>query len=151
LAVTYHYIGLALGSFLIGFVSQWLKSRKKVLYYSLAFLVFIVGLFFIAEGKSTTYFYFLVAALGIGAGYWAVFITMASEQFGTNLRATVTTTVPNFVRGATVPITSSVLFLSHSIGLLNAGIVVGGVCFILAFIALFLLEETFNKDLDYLE
>ncbi len=151
LAVTYHYIGLALGSFLIGFVSQWLKSRKKVLYYSLAFLVFIVGLFFIAEGKSTTYFYFLVAALGIGAGYWAVFITMASEQFGTNLRATVTTTVPNFVRGATVPITSSVLFLSHSIGLLNAGIVVGGVCFILAFIALFLLEETFNKDLDYVE
>ncbi len=151
LAVTYHYIGLALGSFLIGFVSQWLKSRKKVLYYSLAFLVFIVGLFFIAEGKSTRYFYFLVAALGIGAGYWAVFITMASEQFGTNLRATVTTTVPNFVRGATVPITSSVLFLSHSIGLLNAGIVVGGVCFILAFIALFLLEETFNKDLDYVE
>ncbi len=151
LSVTYHYIGLAIGSFLIGFVSQWLKSRKKVLYYSLGFLIIFIGLFFFAEGKSTSYFYFLIAALGIGAGYWAVFITTASEQFGTNLRATVTTTVPNFVRGATVPITSSVLLLSSSVGLLKAGIIVGVVCFVLAIIALFLLEETFNKDLDYVE
>ncbi len=92
-----------------------------------------------------------MAILGLGAGYWAVFITMASEQFGTNIRATVTTTVPNFVRGATVPITSSVLFLSHKYGLINSAIIVGIVCFVLAIIALFLIKETYNKDLDYVE
>jgi len=151
LAVTWHYVGLAFGSFIVGFVSQWLKSRKKVLYYSLAFTLLFVILFFTAYGASPTWFYFIIAMLGIGAGYWAVFITTASELFGTNLRATVTTTVPNFVRGATVPITSSVLFLSHNFGLLNAGIIVGIVCFVLALIALILIEETFNKNLDYVE
>jgi len=76
---------------------------------------------------------------------------MASEQFGTNIRATVTTTVPNFVRGATVPITSSVLLLSKHYGLIHAGIIVGIICFMLAIVALFFIKETYNKDLDYIE
>jgi MFS family permease len=150
-AVSYHYIGIAIGSFLIGFVSEWIHSRKKVVYFSLLFLMIFTAMYFLMNGLSTTLFYVVIAALGVGAGYWAVFITMASEQFGTNIRATVTTTVPNFVRGATVPITSSVLFLSSKYGLVNAGIIVGIFCFVLAFIALYLIKETYNKNLDYVE
>ena len=150
-AVSYHYIGIALGSFFIGFLSQWLKSRKKALYLSLAFLFVFTCLYFYNSGISSTMFYVFITLLGFGAGYWAVFITTASEQFGTNIRATVTTTVPNFVRGATVPITSSVLLLTKSYGLINAGIIVGAVCFGLALIALFLIKETYGKDLDYTE
>jgi len=150
-AVSYHYIGIATGSLLIGFFSEWIKSRRKVVYFSLFFLIIIISILLFSNGLSLGIFYAIMGILGLGAGYWAVFIIMASEQFGTNIRATVTTTVPNFVRGATVPITSSVLFLSHKYGLVNAGIIVGTVCFILAIIALSLIKETYNKDLDYVE
>lgn len=150
-AVMYHYIGAAVGSFLWGLISQWLKSRKKALFIALIFLVVFTFTFFVSFRFSATIFYIIIAMLGVAQGYWAVFITTSSEQFGTNLRATVTTTTPNFVRGATVPITSLVLLLSTHFGLLNAGIIVGTVCAILAFVAVFLLEETYNKDLDYVE
>lgn len=150
-AVMYHYIGAAVGSFFWGLISQWLKSRKRALIIALIFLVIFTFIFFVSFRFSVTIFYVIIAMLGVAQGYWAVFITTSSEQFGTNLRATVTTTTPNFVRGATVPITSLVLLLSTYVGLLNAGIIVGTVCIILAFIAVFLLEETYNKDLDYVE
>ncbi len=150
-AVSYHYVGIAVGSFLIGFMSEWVKSRKKVVFYSILLLIVFATFLLIPFGISVTMFYVLITLLGVGAGYWAVFITMASEQFGTNIRATVTTTVPNFVRGATVPITSSVLLLSKSIGLVNAAIVVGVICFIAALWALNLVKETYNKNLDYME
>lgn len=150
-AVSYHYIGIAIGSFFIGFLSQWMKSRKKVLYLSMSFLLLFTIIFFYFRGMTSTMFYMIIGILGFGAGYWAVFITTASEQFGTNIRATVTTTVPNFVRGATVPITSSVLFLSKYYGLVNAGIIVGAVCFLLGIIALYLIKETYGNDLDYTE
>ncbi len=150
-AVMYHYIGASVGSFIWGLVSQWLKSRKKSLFIALIFLIIFTFIYFDSIKFSATIFYVIIAMLGVAQGYWAVFITTASEQFGTNLRATVTTTTPNFVRGATVPITSSVLLLSKYYGLLNAGIIVGAICIILAIIALFLLEETYNKDLDYVE
>lgn len=150
-AVSYHYIGIAFGSLFLGFASQWLKSRKKVLFYSILLLMVIIGMFFLSYGKSAVYFYALIIAMGFGTGYWSVFVTTASEQFGTNLRATVTTTVPNFVRGATVPITSLVLFLAPQVGLLNAGIIVGVICFALALVALYLIQETYHKNLDYIE
>jgi MFS family permease len=150
-AVSYHYIGIAVGSLLIGFISEWAKSRKKMVYFSIAFLAIFTGIFFSSHGFTSSMFYVIITLLGVGAGYWAVFITMASEQFGTNIRATVTTTVPNFVRGATVPITSSVLLLSKHYGLIQAGIIVGIICFILAIVALFFIKETYNKDLDYIE
>lgn len=150
-AVMYHYIGASIGSFLIGFLSQWLKSRKKSLFVSLAALTCFTVIYFAASGFSSTFFYVVVTVLGVAQGYWAVFITVASEQFGTNLRATVTTTVPNFVRGATVPISASVLLLKDSYNLWVAGVVVGAVCLVLAFFALYYLEETYGKDLDYQE
>lgn len=150
-SVSYHYTGIAIGSLFIGFLSQWMKSRKQVLYISMIFMFIVAGLFFFLKGLSPSVFYMLIAVLGFWAGYWAVFITTASEQFGTNIRATVTTTIPNFVRGATVPITSSVLILSKEYGLVNAGIIVGVICFILGFVALFLIKETYGNELDYVE
>lgn len=150
-AVSYHYMGIAIGSLLIGFISEWMKSRKKVVLFSMIFLIVIITIVLMPLGLSVGFFYLLMALLGVGAGYWAVFITMASEQFGTNIRATVTTTVPNFVRGATVPITSSVLFLSQNYGLVNSAIIVGIICFAAGLIALFMVKETYNKNLDYME
>lgn len=150
-AVMWHYIGASIGSFLTGFISQWLKSRKKSLFIALIFLIIFTFWYFNAFESSAILFYFIIFMLGVAQGYWAVFITTASEQFGTNLRATVTTTVPNFVRGATVPISSSVLFLSNKWDLLSAAAIVGTICITLAVISLFVLDETYHKDLDYIE
>jgi len=110
IAVMWHYVGISLGSFLIGLISQKLHSRKKALMLSLFSLILILICYFSISGSSAGMFYFVVFVMGLAHGYWTVFITTASEQFGTNLRATVTTTVPNFVRGAIVPISMAVLF-----------------------------------------
>jgi len=147
----WQYVGLSIGSFLTGFLSQWLHSRKKSLFIALAFLIVFTTWYFSSSGSSAFTFYLIITLLGVAQGYWAVFITTASEQFGTNLRATVTTTVPNFVRGATIPITLSVLFLKEKYSLLTAGTIVGIVCISMAVVAVFLIEETFHKDLDYIE
>ena len=150
-AVMWQYVGLSIGSFLTGFLSQWLHSRKKSLFIALTFLIVFTTWYFSSFGSSSFTFYLIITLLGVAQGYWAVFITTASEQFGTNLRATVTTTVPNFVRGATIPITLSVLFLKNKYDLLTAGTIVGAVCIGLAVIAVFQIGETFDKDLDYTE
>lgn len=150
-AVMWQYIGLSVGSFLTGFLSQWLRSRKKSLFIALVFLIGFTAWYFNSSGSTAFVFYLIICLLGVAQGYWAVFITTASEQFGTNLRATVTTTVPNFVRGATIPISMSILFLKDKFDLLTAGVIVGSVCLGVAVVAVFLLEETFDKDLDYVE
>jgi len=150
-AVMWHYVGVSLGSFVIGFISQWLHSRKKSLLVSFALLIIFTFLYFNAANYTSFMFYVILFFLGIAQGYWTVFITTASEQFGTNMRATVTTTVPNFVRGATVLISMSVLYLKDVSDLLTAAAVVGFICIGLAVIATFLIEETFDKDLDYIE
>lgn len=150
-AVMWHYIGASIGSILTGLLSQWLRSRRKSLFIALVFLIVFTFWFFSAFQVSAFVFYFILFMLGIAQGYWAVFITTASEQFGTNLRATVTTTTPNFVRGATVPISASVLFIQDRWGLWTAGAIVGTVCIGLAVFAVFMIEETYDKDLDYIE
>ena len=90
-------------------------------------------------------------ALGLATGYWAVFMTIAAEQFGTNMRATVTTTVPNFVRGAVVPLTLSFTALQGPLGLQGSAITLGVVTLGLAAFAIRNLRETFGKDLNYFE
>jgi MFS family permease len=150
-ALMYCYIGLAFGELGSGYLSQRMQSRKK------AFSIFIgaslasVLYYYTLQGASTEQFYIAVFVLGIFCGYWTLFITMAAEQFGTNIRATVATTAPNFVRGAVVPITSSFIILKGSVGVLYAGAIVGVVSFSLAILALVLTHDTFHKDLDYIE
>lgn len=150
-SILFTYIGLIFGDFASGFLSQIIKSRKKVvmIFISLTFLFVLVYLF--TSGLTLTMFYGLCVLLGFSIGYWAVFVTTASEQFGTNLRSTVTTTVPNFIRGSIVPITIAFSFLRVSMGMIHAALVVGIISVLIAFFATYKLEETYGKDLNYLE
>ena len=150
-AVMACYIGISFGDLLCGWMSQMLKSRKKIviLYLILGLCTILTILY--SKGLSPEMFVFLCFILGTCSGYWALFVTIASEQFGTNIRATVTTTVPNFVRGAVIPITLSFKGLEPTYGTIQSAMLVGLVCLALAFISILYLRETFGKDLDYLE
>ncbi len=149
--IMFCYTGLSLGDFLSGWVSQVLKSRKKTVYIFVGFAIIYTIIYLNISGLSSLSFYILCLLLGFGGGFWAVFVTMASEQFGTNIRATVTTTVPNFVRGALIPITVGFKALIPSFGLVNAAMIVGVICYGAALWATYKIEETFSKDLDYIE
>lgn len=150
-SIKYSYIGLALGDLASGFLSQYFKSRKKILLAFLILTIVSIALYFSIASTSLFMFYLVCALLGFSIGYWAIFITIASENFGTNIRATVTTSVPNFVRGSVVPL---VLVFENTRGLLGIEkslIAIGFFSMMISFIALYNIEETFGKDLDYLE
>ena len=150
-AVLYLYLGCALGDFASGGLSQGLRSRRKVALLFMLAVAALVALYLTDRGGSLNGFYALCFALGFASGYWAIFVTMASEQFGTNVRATVTTTVPNFVRGSLDPMLSCFQFLKARVGILAGAGALGGIVLALAVVALALLDETYGKDLDYLE
>jgi len=150
-AVMYHYIGAAIGSIITGFISQKLKSRKKALVIALFFLGLFCAWYFSSSGVSPQLFYIIIFIMGLAMGYWAVFVTVASEQFGTNIRSTVTTTVPNFVRGATVLMIIWWNYMSVGMGIVQSAVIVAAVVIPLAIVATFFLDETYGKDLDYME
>lgn len=150
-AIFYHYIGASMGSMVISLISQQLKSRKKAIAIALSALTAISGWYFMSYGVSADRFYFILFVLGMAMGYWSIFVTVASEQFGTNIRSTVTTSVPNFVRGSAVLMLISWQALEPSFGIINAAIIVGSVVVTLALIALSFLDETYGKDIDYVE
>ena len=150
-AVMFCYLGLVLGDLASGLLSQALKSRKQVVLIFLLLTIAGIGWYFLARGVSPTMFYAICTFLGFGSGYWAIFVTIAAEQFGTNLRATVATTVPNFVRGMVVPITLLFQFCRKQFGLEAGALLVGALCLAIALFSLWRLKETFHKDLDYFE
>jgi hypothetical protein len=152
-AVMYSYLGLCVGDILSGVLSQLLRSRKKVvMIYLLIDIMLVVYFFFFMHGASATTFYMLVFLLGAATGFWALFVTIAAEQFGTNIRSTVTNTTPNFVRGS-VPLIMGLfqLMVAYSISSTVSGIVIGLICLSLSFWAIFNMPETFGKELDYVE
>jgi MFS family permease len=150
-AVLAVYSGLILGDFGSGFLSQLMKSRKQVLLgFVLATAVGLAAYFTIGR-LSLFAFYAVCVFLGVATGYWAVFVTVASEQFGTNIRATVTTTAPNFVRGSLVPVTLLFEALRGPLGVSAAALAVGAGTLVIALVALLGLPETYGKDLDYVE
>lgn len=150
-AIMYAYIGLSFGDLVSGLLSQYLRSRRKVVLIYLAGTTLLVAVFLFTKGLGTGFYYFLCFLLGCGTGYWALFVTIASEQFGTNIRATVTTTVPNFVRGAVVPITLAYKSLESMLGSIPGAVIVGIVCIGLAGMATRYISETFSVDLNYIE
>jgi hypothetical protein len=113
--------------------------------------IIILVYLFASSGKSGTWFYTICFMVGLASGYWALFVTIAAEQFGTNIRSTVTTTVPNFVRGSVIPITASFNFLENTSGPVFSALIVGSVCVGLAAWSTYQIKETFAKDLDYIE
>ncbi|MCE2843881.1 MAG: MFS transporter [Chitinophagaceae bacterium] len=153
-SVMFAYVGIATGDLIIGYVSQYFKSRKKALL--LFYLLNIVGmvLFFSALNDSDDRMYAICGFLGFSTGYWAIFNQMAAEQFGTNLRATAATTIPNMVRGA-LPLINLLFLdiLQKSLGwsIIQSGIFTGAIVMGITLIAFVFTEETYHKDLDYLE
>lgn len=150
-SVMWSYIGLSIGDLLSGLLSQLLRSRRKVIFLYMAFLSAMVLVFLFDRGVDLPWFYIMCMVLGISTGFWALFVTVASEQFGTNLRSTVTNTAPNFVRGAVIPITYAFDALRTSWSGVMAALVVGVVCIGLSLWATWYVEETFHKDLDHVE
>ncbi len=151
-AIMYHYTGASIGSLIWSMLSQYLHSRKKALWFALATLIVFTSCYFFAFGFTSIMFYLIIFFLGISQGYWTVFVTVASEQFGTNMRATVTTTVPNFVRGSVTLLTLWFKDMkSSSLGMWNAALIIGVFCILLSLFSLYKLSETFGKSLDYVE
>lgn len=151
-AVMYSYAAISISSLFAGILSMWLKSRKKVLY--LYYVIMAIGIwwFFNLQGASLFSFYMVTIVLGIGAGFWTIFVTMAAEQFGTNIRATVATTVPNMVRGSLAVIVSPLfVWLQTHVNYVQAGWITGIFVIVIGLIAVYISEETYHKDLDYLE
>ena len=153
-AIMYAYTAIAIGDILIGLVSQYFKSRKKALYLFYGLTILSVILFFSPLNQNDTAMYFICALLGFSTGFWAIFVTMGAEQFGTNLRATAATTIPNMVRGA-LPL-MNLLFLdlfqkSWGWSLTQSGVVTGVLVIGITLVAAYFTEETFHKDLNYLE
>jgi MFS family permease len=153
-SIMFAYAAIAIGDIAVGFVCQFFKSRKKglLLYYLLC--IASLFLFFSTYNNSDSTMYAYCALLGFSTGFWAIFVTMGAEQFGTNLRATAATTIPNMVRGA-LPLVN-MLFLdlfqkAWHWDIIKAGIVTGIVVMSVTLIAFYFTEETYHKDLDYIE
>ncbi len=166
-AVMYSYFGLAAGDLSSGFLSQWFRSRKKIVAAFILLTMAFIVLFLFTPFDSPGMFYMNCFAIGVGVGYWAVFVTIAAEQFGTNLRSTVATTVPNFIRGTTIPIVMAFQSLRHLIqnhytplvgeaealrhGLIYGALIVGVVTVVIALVSLRSIEETYGRDLNFEE
>ena len=153
-AIMYAYVGIAIGDILIGLISQYFKSRKKALYLFYVLTILSGILFFSSWVSNDERMYMVCTALGFSTGFWAIFVTMGAEQFGTNLRATAATTIPNMVRGA-LPLINllfkNVFQDSWKWGLVKSAVITGILVMTVTLIAAYFTEETFHKDLDYVE
>jgi len=153
-AIMYAYAAIAIGDILVGLISQYFTSRKKALYLFYFFAI-ISGIYFFSGAiKNDTSMYIACAALGFSTGFWAIFVTMGAEQFGTNLRATAATTIPNMVRGS-LPLIN-LMFVNwfqniNGWSFVNSAIVTGIIVMVVTLIAAYFTEETFHKDLNYVE
>jgi predicted MFS family arabinose efflux permease len=149
--IMFIYFGLAAGDLLSGLISDKLQSRRKTVlgFLAISLIVSTLYLFGMAKTSSSIYFLFLIA--GFGIGYIAMFLTMTAEQFGTNLRATATTSVPAIVRGLLIPMTLGFQALKPTMGVIGSALLIGATTYLIAFISLYWMEETYGKDLGYLE
>ncbi len=145
------YVGISLGDFLSGSMSQLFKTRKKVVFVFLTLTFISMLVFLLNTGWTASNFYILCIFFGIFTGYWVIFVTIAAEQFGTNLRATVTTSVPNMVRGSLILITIIFQWLRGSVGIVNSALILAVIVVGFAYIALYNLDETYGRDLNFTE
>lgn len=149
--IMYTYVGISVGGVFAGLLAQVSKSRKSTMNMFLLLSAISVMFYLSAKGITPNQFIWLCLFMGFAVGYWATFVTIASEQFGTNIRSTVTTTVPNFVRGSLIPINFAFTFLMGHFGRINAGYMMMILLTLISLGALSQLEESFDKDLDYIE
>ncbi len=151
LGIVFTYLGLSFGDLLSSLLSQYFKSRKKTITAYLYLTVIISAFYLFVHPVSSFTFYFLCFALGSATGYWALFVSMSAELFGTNIRATVASTTPNFVRGAVVPLILSFKAMEGSLGSVLAAVILGIITIGLALVSARYLQESFGKDLNFQE
>jgi MFS family permease len=149
--ILWAYLGVVVGDVCSGLISQFLRSRTRTIMGFQALLAASIVLFFAIAPRGPEAFYGMMCLVGAATGYWAIFVTTASEQFGTNLRATAATSAPNFVRAMAVPITSIWLAMKPGMGAVQATLTLGVCCVALGMVAALAMDETFHRDLDYLE
>ncbi len=151
LAIMWAYAGISAGDFISGFLSHWLESRKKAI--AIMMGMSLLGVFFYLFGGMQSAFtlYATCVWLGFWTGYWAMFVTVGAEQFGTNLRATAATTVPNMVRGSVAGMITLFGFFKQSYSVVWAAAFVGILIYVIGFYSTFTIAETHDKDLDFLE
>ncbi len=150
-AVMFSYLGLAVGDLVSGFTSQAIHSRKKVIFSFIILTLVFILVYLFSPFKTPTFFYINCFCIGVSVGYWALFVTVAAEQFGTNLRSTVATSVPNIIRGTVVPITIIFKSLRVEVGFIQGALIIGVTTVVIALIALRFVDETFGRDLNFEE
>ncbi|PWJ59390.1 MFS transporter [Dyadobacter jejuensis] len=151
LTIMWCYVGLSVGDFASGFISHWLKSRKKAVFIMMSLTLMATVVFLYGGIHQAKHLYSIAAILGLGIGYWAMFVTIGAEQFGTNLRATAATTVPNMVRGTVIAMTTLYGGFKGSFSIIESGALVGMLCFAIGFYSILTIPETHDRDLDFLE
>jgi MFS family permease len=151
MAIMWAYVGISAGDLLSGFISHWMESRKKAIAFMMGMSLLGVLYYLFGGIKSVQTVYITCVWLGFWTGYWAMFVTVGAEQFGTNLRATAATTIPNMVRGSVAIMTTLFVWLKPSAGAIMAGAIVAAICYGIGFYSTLTVEETHNKDLDFLE
>ena len=149
--IAFCYLGLFVGDILAGVASQVLQSRKRPLGVFIGLSCIFSYVFLTRTGITVNEFYGLILMMGISGGYWILLLTSATERFGTNLRATVTTTIPNFIRGAVVPMSTLFIALTDRYGTITAATLVGILACTLAGLSLLAIKESFHDDLDFIE
>lgn len=154
-ALMLQYAALVFGDMGAGFLSNYIKSRKKTLmiYYGITTL-FIILFFALRGGGSAFNMYLLCMGLGFGSGISVVYITMSAEQFGTNLRATTAISVPNLVRGMLPLVLVLFQFLRSEIvfnDYITGAWVTGAIVLVIGFISVLYTKETYGKELDFVE
>lgn len=151
-AIMWGYVGISVGDLFSGFLSHWLKSRRWAIFWMIFFTSISVIWLLTGNVHTKTMYYVMCVWFGFGTGYWAMFVTLSAEQFGTNIRSTATTTIPNFVRGTVIFMTLLFNYLKDmNLNVLNSALIVGVIVFSFCLISLFTSEETHGRDLDFLE
>jgi MFS family permease len=150
-AVMFAFAGQVAGNFVSGFISQRLQSRRKVILLFILSSASFALVYLLLPLHTSKMFYAICSCLGFCCGYWTLFIAVATELFGSNLRATVATTIPNFVRATVIPLSFLFGIAKSYAGTIYGALIVGLITYIVAVIALFYLEETFKKDMNYYE
>lgn len=152
-SIMYSYLGLTVGGIMSGVISQNLESRKKTVALFVLIELATILIYLYQPNTSVNFFYVTTFLLGIGFGYWAIFVTVAAEQFGTNLRSTVATTTPNFIRGTVIPLTLLFHWLREDLqlGWITGALIIGIGAAAIALLSLLLLQETFHRDLNFVE
>lgn len=150
-AIMWTYICTSVGDFSCGFISQAFRSRKKTILAMLAFTFIGVALLLFTGHKTENMYYFYCGWIGLGCGFWAMFVTVSAEQFGTNMRSTATTSVPNMVRGAVPVMLIGFDYLKTNNSVIYSAAVIGFIVFAFGIYSTLTISETHEKDLDYVE